>query len=85
MFHLNLPRYSKEENIDASSPELQNFTHLIREAPCSAFSNTHDVMSVIVGFHKMHFNFKSLKDFFHVDILEKLCILQRKDVNIRAY
>lgn len=72
----SISSYSKEENLDHLSPELQKFTHLIREAPCSSFSKTHDVISLIDGYSKI--NLKSMRDIFQVEFVTKLCILQRR-------
>eukprot|EP00795_Rhopilema_esculentum_P010255 gene10255-18949_t len=71
-------RYSKEENLEESSSKLQNFNYLLREMPCSSFSNTHRTLDVISGFDKMIFNWRILRKFLDVRITEKICILKRR-------
>jgi len=74
-------RYSKEEHLDVQSPKLHTFTHLIRETPCSAFSHTHSTISMIKGFHRINLDFRSLRNFIQIDTVEKLCLLERKDIS----
>ncbi|CAB4006578.1 dol-P-Man:Man(7) c(2)-PP-Dol alpha-1,6-mannosyltransferase isoform X1, partial [Paramuricea clavata] len=43
-------RYFKKENIEGNFEELEEYSHLIVEAPCGIFEKTHRIVEEIHGF-----------------------------------
>ncbi|XP_028398141.1 dol-P-Man:Man(7)GlcNAc(2)-PP-Dol alpha-1,6-mannosyltransferase-like [Dendronephthya gigantea] len=71
-------RYLKKENIEQNLEELEKFTHLIVEAPCEIFENTHKMLEEIYGFGGISLETRDNFPYFSVvKMIPKLCILEK--------
>ncbi|EDO48762.1 predicted protein [Nematostella vectensis] len=71
-------RYSKAENISVDSREMLAFTHLLAEAPCSHFYQTHVLLDVVPGFTRVSLSLRDAPLVIQVHTEPKICILKRK-------
>ena len=70
--------YLKTEKIEGNFEELQKYSHLLVEAPCTIFENTHRIVEEINGYGGISLKTHDIFPFFSwIIVRPKLCVLER--------
>jgi hypothetical protein len=72
-------RYLKKENIEGNFEELEEYSHLIAEAPCGILEKTHRIVEEIHGFGGI--SLRTCDIFPYISLVRmtpKLCILEKE-------
>jgi hypothetical protein len=74
----NFFSYFKEENIEENFEELKKYSHLLVEAPCTIFENTHRMLEEIDGYGGISLKTHEIFPFFSwIRVHPKLCVLEK--------